>query len=130
MKTGGLKWWWRKSAPRRSRPIVALMKCSWPCGWLQPKAEVVEKDQREEPLKDEMGNVVSVRVVYDVKVKTVETKGKVKVSPVPPDELLISRRHNSILLMIAVRMAHRHPPHAQMRDGYDVDDEDMALCRV
>ena len=66
---------------------------------------------------------MSVRTVYDVKVKTVETKGKIKVSPVPPDELLISRRHNSILLDDCPYVAHvtRRTLSDVREIGYDVD---------
>lgn len=128
MKTGGLKWWWEeKRTPsfQTYRGVDEMQLAMWLAA--NPKAEVVEKDQREDPLKDEMGNVVSVRVVYDVKVKTVETKGKVKVSPVPPDELLISRRHNSILLDDCPYVAHvtRRTLSDVREMGYDVDAEDM-----
>ena len=128
MKTGGLKWWWEeKRTPsfQTYRGVDEMHLAMWLAA--NPNAEVVEKDQREEPLKDEMGNVVSVRVVYDVKVKTVEIKGKVKVSPVPPDELLISRRHNSILLDDCPYVAHvtRRTLSDVREMGYDVDAEDM-----
>ena len=128
MKTGGLKWWWEeKRTPsfQTYRGVDEMQLAMWLAA--NPKAEVVEKDQREEPLKDEMGNVVSVRTVYDVKVKTVETKGKIKVSPVPPDELLISRRHNSILLDECPYVAHvtRRTLSDVREMGYDVDAEDM-----
>lgn len=128
MKTGGLKWWWEeKRTPsfQTCRGVDEMQLAMWLAA--NPNAEVVEKDQREEPLKDEMGNVVSVRVVYDVKIKTVETKGKVKVSPVPPDELLISRRHNSILLDDCPYVAHvtRRTLSDVREMGYDVDAEDM-----
>lgn len=128
MKTGGLKWWWEeKRTPsfQTYRGVDEMQLAMWLAA--NPKAEVVEKDKREEPLKDEMGNVVSVRAVYDVKIKTVETKGKVKISPVPPDELLISRRHNSILLDDCPYVAHvtRRTLSDVREMGYDVDDEDM-----
>lgn len=128
MKTGGLKWWWEeKRTPsfQTYRGVDEMQLAMWLAA--NPKAEVVEKDQREEPLKDEMGNVVSMRTVYDVKVKTVETKGKIKVSPVPPDELLISRRHNSILLDECPYVAHvtRRTLSDVREMGYDVDAEDM-----
>lgn len=128
MKTGGLKWWWEeKRTPsfQTYRGVDEMQLAMWLAA--NPKAEVVEKDQREEPLKDEMGNVVSVRAVYDVKIKTVETKGKVKISPVPPDELLISRRHNSILLDDCPYVAHvtRRTLSDVREMGYDVDAEDM-----
>ena len=128
MKTGGLKWWWEeKRTPsfQTYRGVDEMQLAMWLAA--NPNAEVVEKDQREEPLKDEMGNVVAVRVVYDVKIKTVETKGKVKVSPVPPDELLISRRHNSILLDDCPYVAHvtRRTLSDVREMGYDVDAEDM-----
>jgi len=128
MKTGGLKWWWEeKRTPsfQTYRGVDEMQLAMWLAA--NPKAEVVEKDKREEPLKDEMGNVVSVRAVYDVKIKTVETKGKVKISPVPPDELLISRRHNSILLDDCPYVAHvtRRTLSDVREMGYDVDAEDM-----
>lgn len=34
-----------------------------------PKAEVIEKDERDEPMQDQMGQTIGMRRVYDVKAK-------------------------------------------------------------
>src|SRR5690606_13802432 len=54
-------------------------------------------------------------------------KGKVKLVNLPPEELLISRRHNSILLDDATYVAHvAKRSLSDIREmGYDVSEEDV-----
>ena len=101
LKTGGVKWWWDE----RRTPTFTTYK---DVGEMQlamfliqnPKAEVLEKDELPpgEEQFDEMGQPVPQGRHFTVKIKTVETKGKVCVENFPPDELLIAPRHASPLL--------------------------------
>lgn len=128
LKNGGLKWWWEeKRTPSFTtyRGVDEMQLAMWLAA--NPSAEVVEKDQRQEPLKDEFGNTVAERTVYDVKIKTVETKGRVRLAAIPPDELLVSSRHNSVLLDECPYVAHvTKRTLSDVREmGFDVDAEDM-----
>lgn len=133
LKTGGLKWCWEeKRTPNFStyRGVDEMQLAMWLAQ--NPKAEVIEKDERDEPMQDQMGQTIGMRRVYDVKVKVVETKGKVKLTPIPPDELLISRRHNSILLDECPYVAHiAKRTLSDIREmGYDVDEDDIAAATL
>lgn len=133
LKTGGLKWCWEeKRTPNFStyRGVDEMQLAMWLAQ--NPKAEVIEKDERDEPMQDQMGQTIGMRRVYDVKIKVVETKGKVKLTPIPPDELLISRRHNSILLDDCPYVAHiAKRTLSDIREmGYDVDEDDIAAATL
>ena len=133
LKTGGLKWCWEeKRTPNFStyRGVDEMQLAMWLAQ--NPKAEVIEKDERDEPMQDQMGQTIGMRRVYDVKVKVVETKGKVKLTPIPPDELLISRRHNSILLDECPYVAHiAKRTLSDIREmGYDIDEDDIAAATL
>lgn len=133
LKTGGLKWCWEeKRTPNFStyRGVDEMQLAMWLAQ--NPKAEVIEKDERDEPMQDQMGQTIGMRRVYDVKIKVVEIKGKVKLTPIPPDELLISRRHNSILLDDCPYVAHiAKRTLSDIREmGYDVDEDDIAAATL
>lgn len=113
LKTGGVKWWWdvRREASFTSYKGVDEMQLALFLA-TNPNAEVVEKEEREEPQQPQMdpmtGQMVELppKRVLDVKIKTVAEKGKVKLCNIPPDELLVSKKHNSILLDECPYVAH------------------------
>jgi hypothetical protein len=110
MKTGGVKWYWDK---RRTptfttyRNVDEMQLASFLA--TNPKAEVVEKEEVE-PTPEEIQQAQMVGMVipprYTVKIKVVEEKGCVKLCNIPPEELQVSRRHNSILLDECPYVAH------------------------
>lgn len=125
MKTGGVKWFWEeKRTPSFSTYAnVPEMQLAVFLA-TNPKAEVLEKEEGE-PQQDQLTGMQVP--TFTVRVKTVETKGCVRVVPIPPDELLVSNRHNSILLDDCPYVAHVTKRTASdiKQMGFDVSDEDV-----
>jgi hypothetical protein len=110
MKTGGIKWYYEKKRTANFatyRNIDEMQLAVFLT--TNPKAEVIEQEESE-PNPEEaqayaaQGLVAPVR--YTVKIKTIEEKGRVAVCAIPPEELHVSRRHNSILLDDCPYVAH------------------------
>lgn len=110
MKTGGIKWYWEK----KRTPIfttyrnvdemqLAVFLTS------NPKAEVVEQEEVEadesQVVDAEAAGFIAPRR-FTVKIKAIEEKGRVAVCAIPPEELHVSRRHNSLLLDDCQYVAH------------------------
>ncbi len=138
LKTGGVKWYYEtKRTPTFTTYTVDEMQLAVFLT-TNPKAEVVEKEELEysqEELQQyqmqaqqaaQMGQMLPpLPVRLKVKIKTVEQKGKVKICNIPPDELHISRRHNSVLLDDCPYVAHvSEKTVSEIREmGYDVDED-------
>lgn len=138
LKTGGVKWYWEtKRTPTFTTYTVDEMQLAVFLT-TNPKAEVVEKQELEYSPEElaqyqqaqaqaaQMGQAIpALPVRFRVKIKTVEEKGKVKICNIPPDELHISRRHNSILLDDCPYVAHvTEKTVSEIREmGFDVDAE-------
>lgn len=120
LKTGGVKWFWeKKRTPTFTtyRNVDEMQLAVFLT--TNPSAEVVEKEEVEPSQEDQAQYAQQAQMFidagleppamptrYTVKIKTVEEKGLVRVIPLPPDELQISRRHNSILLDECPYVAH------------------------
>lgn len=139
LRTGGVKWWWDvKRTPNfetfagDEMQIAAHLMAN-------PKAQVIGKEEiGPQPLPPEVQQQITMMQAqgmpvpqppmrFKVRLKTIEEKGRVCVEPVPPDELEISARHNSILLNDVPYIAHKrkytHSDLLQM--GFDVTVEDV-----
>lgn len=104
LKTGGVKWYWEKKRTPSFSTYRAIDEMQLAVFLTtNPGAEVVEKEEVE-PTPEEAMQGIGIR--YTVKIKTVEEKGKCVVVPIPPDELHVSRRHNSVLLDDCPYVAH------------------------
>lgn len=104
LKTGGVKWYWEKKRTPSFSTYRAIDEMQLAVFLTtNPNAEVVEKEEVE-PTPEEAMQGIGTR--YTVKIKTVEEKGKCIVVPIPPDELQVSRRHNSLLLDDCPYVAH------------------------
>lgn len=120
LKTGGVKWFYEKKRTpifTRYRAIDEMQLAVFLIS--NPKAEVMEQEEVE-PTPEEQQQIDAIAqqyaaagipppptpIRYNVKIKTVEEKGCVKVVSVPPDEMQISRRHDSILLDECPYVAH------------------------
>jgi hypothetical protein len=104
MKMGGVKWFWEEKrtpsfATYKNVPEMQLAVFLA----TNPKAEVLEKEEGEPQVDQLSGLLVPT---FTIRVKTVETKGKVRIVNIPPDELLVSNRHSSILLDECPYVAH------------------------
>ena len=134
LKVGALKWWWdvRRTAEFTTyRGVDELQLAAYLAA--NPKATVVEKDEYEEDedTSQEQGEQPPMPMNpgprYTVKIKIIKEKGQVRVCAIPPDELQISRRHNSILLDDCPYVAHvAHKTLSDIRQmGYKVDADDV-----
>jgi hypothetical protein len=141
LKTGGIKWAWEeKRTPTFTTYNGATEMQLAMFLMTHQKAEVVEKEEVE-PTPEEAAQyqqaveqsfltgqpVPPQQKKYNVKIKTVETKGKVKLYNIPPEELLVSRRHNSILLDDCTYVAHvTERTLSDIKEmGFDVSEEDI-----
>lgn len=112
LKTGGVKWWWEEKRTPTFTTYKDIDEMQLAMYLIQnPKAEVLEKEEQEvdpnaPPQADQMGQPMPALRRYTVKIKTVETKGKVCVKNFPPDELLVAPRHASPLLEDCPYVAH------------------------
>lgn len=120
LKTGGVKWYYEKRRTpifTRYRGVDEMQLAVFLA--TNPKAEVIEQQEADQNPEEvalhqqqyAMAAQQGIEIPplprrFDVKIKTVEEKGKVCVSPVPPDELRVSARHNSILLDDCPYVAH------------------------
>lgn len=124
LKTGGVKWCWEL----KRTPIFQTYKNVDETGLAaflatHKGAEVISKEKAEpDPSQPQPPGQV-----YNVKIKTVEEKGKVRVDTIPPDELIVSTRQSSLLLDDCPYVAHHCK--RTMSDitqmGYDVTVEDV-----
>lgn len=130
LRTGGVKWWYDK---RRTpsfttyRAVDEMQLAAFLA--TNPDAEVVEKEEvapSPEELQQAQMAGVALPPRFTVKIKTVQERGTVKLANIPPDELRISRRHNSVLLDDCPYVAHVvEKTVSEIRElGYSVSADD------
>lgn len=110
LKTGGVKWYWEE----KRTPIFTTYKDVDEMSLAlflttHPTAEVIEKEEISNELDetyDENMPEPPVGIRFNVKIKEVKEKGKVRIVSIPPDEFRVSKRHNSILLDESPYVAH------------------------
>lgn len=129
LKTGGVKWYWDKSRVPTftSYKNVDEMQLALYLT-ANPNAEVVEQEEVEADagmVIDDAGFMAPRR--FNVKIKTIKESNKVCIVPVPPEELMVSPHHNSVLLDDCPYVAHVTEKTAtEIRQmGYDVDVADV-----
>lgn len=130
MKTGGVKWYWEE---RRTPSFTTFKGDEMQIALYlmqNPKAEVLSTevlDPQPQPEPDNPQWRPPMGLVQQIRVKTVETKGKVCITPIPSDEMRVSRAHNSIMLTDCPYVAHVcKRSKSQIREmGFNVSDEDM-----
>lgn len=134
LKTGGVKWWWdlrRTPSFQTYRAVDEMQLAAFLAS--NPGAEVVEKEEVE-PTPEEMLQAQQMGPIpprFTVKIKTVEQRGTVRVAAIPPDELQVSRRHDSVLLDECPYVAHvAQRTLSEIREmGYDVSIEDIQAAQ-
>lgn len=142
MKTGGVKWYWEKKriASFTTYKNVEEMQLAVFLS-THPNAEIVEQEEVEltdeeqvkrrqaeaEYFNDTGMPAPAMPRRFNIKVKTVDEKGVCRIVPVPPEEMRVSRRHNSLLLDECPYVAHvTQKSVSDIREmGYDIDADDV-----
>lgn len=141
LKTGGVKWTWeekRIATFTTYRGVDEMQLAHFLM--TNPKATVEEKEEVE-PTPEELAQYQAENqeaiaygllnaeppTRYNVKIKTIEKNGKVKLYNIPPEELLVSRRHNSVLIDECPYVAHktRRTFSDMLEMGLDVTEDDV-----
>ena len=110
LKTGGIKWYWEKKRTpvfTRYQAVDEMQLAVFLT--TNPNAEVVEQEEAEpnpEEAQAYAAQGLEVPKRYTVKIKTIEEKGRVALCAVPPEELVVSRRHTSLLFDDCPYVAH------------------------
>lgn len=131
LKTGAVKWFWEK---RRTptfntyRAVDEMQLAEFLAG--NPSAEVVEQEvvePSEEEIAQALMNGLPLSRRFTVKIKTVEEKGKCCIVAIPPEELQVSRRHDSPLLDECPYVCHvTRRTVSEIREmGFNVDASDV-----
>lgn len=145
LKTGGVKWYWEtKRTPTftRYRNVDEMQLAVFLT--TNPNAKVIEKEEAE-PTEEELAAQTEAAqqfiaagleppplpVRFNVKIKTVEEKGCVRVCAIPPDELQVSRRHDTILLDECPYVAHVvEKTMSELKEmGYEVSVEELRAAQ-
>lgn len=128
LKTGGVKWAWEeKRTPTFTtyQGVNEMQLAEYLAA--NPNAEVVEKDVKQVQGIDQLTGLPTIENVYDLKIKVVEKKGQVRIYNIPPEELIVSANHNSILLDECAYVA--HVAKRRLTDieemGFDVTAEEL-----
>lgn len=145
LKTGGVKWYWEKKRTpvfTRYQNVDEMQLAVFLS--TNPDAQVVEQEEVEPPAEElalhqqqyALGAAQGIEIPplpkrFTVKIKTVEEKGCVRICAVPPDEIRVSARHDSILLDECPYVAHvvekTYSDITQM--GFDVTVEDVKAAK-
>lgn len=132
MKTGGVKWYWeKKRIPTFTtyKNVDEMQLAAYLT--THPDAEILEQEEVEDEQPQQVDPMTGIPIPalrrFNIKVKTVEEKGICRVVAVPPEEMRVSRRHNSLLLDECPYVAHvTQKSVSDIREmGYDVDADDV-----
>jgi len=135
LKTGGIKWYYEKiKTPTVSRYVgVDEMQIAL---FMQENktAEIVQKelaDPTPEDLQQSQMTGLPPPPRYTLKIRTVEEVGMVKVCAIPPEELHVSRKHNSITLDNCPYVAHvtKRTLSEVRQMGYTVSIDDINAAK-
>ena len=135
LKTGGIKWYYEKiKTPTVSRYVgVDEMQIAL---FMQENktAEIVQRelaDPTPEDLRQAQMTGLPPPQRYTLKIRTIEEIGTVKVCALPPDELHVSRKHNSITLDNCPYVAHvtKRTLSEVRQMGYTVSIDDINAAK-
>lgn len=135
LKTGGIKWYYETvKTPTVSRYVgVDEMQIAL---FMQENktAEIVQRelaDPTPEDLRQAQMTGLPPPQRYTLKIRTIEEIGTVKVCALPPDELHVSRKHNSITLDNCPYVAHvtKRTLSEVRQMGYTVSIDDINAAK-
>lgn len=131
LKTGAVKWFWEKKRTPTFNTYRAVDEFTL-SEFLasNPKAEVIEQEEvqpSEEDIVQAMMQGLPLIPRHTVKIKTVEEKGRCGIVAIPPEELQVSRRHDSPLLDDCPYVCHvTRRSLSEIREmGFDVDASEV-----
>ncbi|MHB1328534.1 MAG: portal protein [Gemmatimonadales bacterium] len=123
-KNGAVKWWWHKSISKKRETYqgLTLDELTLMIQRDPDHIEIVSSEESQGQLPDGQPTTL-----YTVEIEITEEGGKTCIAPIPPEELLVSKRHNSILLDDCPYVAHIcKKTLSDLRDmGYEFEDEDV-----
>lgn len=135
LKTGGVKWFWEeKQTPTFTtyRGVDELQIAEYLAS--NPEAKIIGQEEVEQPaeaLSIAAAAGIELPKRYNVKVKTVQKRGVVRIVAIPPEELRVSSQHDSILLDECQYVAHvTEKTLSQILEmGYKVEASDVRAAQ-
>jgi ferredoxin len=134
LKTGAIRWWWDESREVNFQSYTAEEMQLAVFLTTNPDAQVVEQDEvPTDPQEAQQYAAQGMQAPRKlrVKIKTTAKKGKVCIASIPPDELHVSARHDSLLLDKCPYVA--HVSERSLSDlidmGLDVTEDDLRGAR-
>lgn len=144
-KVGAIKWFWDVQRTPNFETLAfndEMQFAAWQMA--NPDAEILGREDIE-PTEEEEQQYQAIAQQYQaagiepppmpqrfsVRTKTVKQRGKVTLCNIPPDELLISTRHNSVLLNDCPYVAHiSKKTHSEILQlGFDVELDDVKAAQ-
>lgn len=146
-KNGIVKWYWAKKSQKARKKFTGITLEMVTMLLEKEGAEIVSKQEYPDPV---IGHMIQTKamemqlsgqpmppqmpqppMIYDVEVEFTQEAGKVCIAPVPPEEFIVSRRHNSMILDEAPFCAHvRRVTLSELRGmGYEFEDDDEDLTK-
>lgn len=130
LRTGAIKWYWdERRTPEWNTYKIASEDQLAQFLTANPDAEVVAKEDYEANQQELMQAQANGQLppTLFVRIKTVKTRGTVRLCNIPPEELEVSRRHNSPLLDDCPYVCHKaERTLSDVRQmGYKVTIEDI-----
>jgi len=107
MKNGAVKWYWEKKVEVKRERYEGLTIEQIQLYLLnKPGINIVGQSARPDPLAQQDPRVAAavglgqmqMPMVYDIQIEFKDEVGKVCIVPIPPEELLVSRSQNSLIL--------------------------------
>jgi hypothetical protein len=136
-KNGVVKYWWEESEKKTKETYRGLNRLQLDELLNQPNTKLIQGVSYPDPsappmdpmaaqTAQAMGQPLEVPSLYDVTVEVMNEKGKVCIKGVPPEEFLVSNKHNSVSLQDAPFVAHRCKLTASaLKETFGIKQEDL-----
>ena len=89
-KNGFCKIYWKKSIGQKKESYKNLTESEYQSLLIDDEVEIIGVDSKEEDIMGE------TQLIYDVEVKRVEDYSRIQIDPVPPEEILVSKRATTL----------------------------------
>jgi len=131
LKTGAVKWFWEEKETQTFSTYRGVTDDQIAQHMLaNPDTKIMEQEEVEPDEQMQamaMAQGVALPPTYNVKAKSIQKRGIVRICALPPEELRVSARHDSILLDECQYVAHvTEKTYSDiLAMGYDVDEDDV-----